>query len=364
MIEATGLSIRFGQFLLQDVNLAIHSGESFFILGPSGAGKSLLLETLLGIRRPDAGKVFLDGRDITDLPPAARQVAYVPQDLALFPHLTVRENILFGLTIQGISSEEMSERLSRMVDLLELQEIIDRKSVLSLSGGEKQRVALARSLILNPKVLFMDEPFKALDVSLRRRLLAEVRHLQKSLGLTLVHVTHDPEEAFLLADRVIVLMEGRIEQVGTPNELYYRPVNLRVAGFLMLQNLFPGQIGKKTGDGYQEIFLEDEDIMLLSMPSLKFPEGNPVLVGARPEEVIIVAPGRPPDTEIQKNLMLAEVMEWVDLGHYRSVNLRVGQLKLESWMSIREAREHPLEVGMEVWCHIRPWSLCLLAPEM
>ena len=303
MIEVTGLSIRFGQFLLQEVNLAIHSGESFFILGPSGAGKSLLMETLLGIRRPDAGKVFLDGRDITDLPPAARQVAYVPQDLALFPHLTVRENILFGLTIQGISTEEMSERLSRMVDLLELQEIINRKNVLNLSGGEKQRVALARSLILNPKVLFMDEPFKALDVSLRRRLLAEVRHLQKSLGLTLVHVTHDPEEAFLLADRMIILMDGRIEQVGTPNELYYKPGNLRVAAFLMLQNLFQGQVGKKTGDGYQEIFLEDEDVMLLSTPSSKFPEGSPVLVGARPEEVIIVAPGRPPDTEIQKNLM-------------------------------------------------------------
>ncbi|MCK5351856.1 ABC transporter ATP-binding protein, partial [bacterium] len=295
MIEVTGLSIRFGQFLLQEVNLAIHSGESFFILGPSGAGKSLLMETLLGIRRPDAGKVFLDGRDITDLPPAARQVAYVPQDLALFPHLTVRENILFGLTIQGISTEEMSERLSRMVDLLELQEIINRKNVLNLSGGEKQRVALARSLILNPKVLFMDEPFKALDVSLRRRLLAEVRHLQKSLGLTLVHVTHDPEEAFLLADRMIILMDGRIEQVGTPNELYYKPGNLRVAAFLMLQNLFQGQVGKKTGDGYQEIFLEDEDVMLLSTPSSKFPEGSPVLVGARPEEVIIVAPGRPPD---------------------------------------------------------------------
>ena len=363
MIEATGLSVTFGKFLLQELNLSIHLGESFFILGPSGAGKSLLLETLLGIRRPDAGMVFLEGRNITDLPPAERQVAYVPQDLALFPHLSVRENILFGLNVQRSSSGDMSERLERMVDLLDLHEIIDRKSVLSISGGEKQRVALARALILNPKVLFMDEPFKALDISLRRRLLVEIRHLQRELGLTLVHVTHDPEEAFLMADRMVLLMDGRIEQMGTPSELYYKPGNLRVATFLMLQNLFPGQMGKKTDDGYQEISLEDEDIVLLSIPSLKFPEGSPVMVGARPEEVIIVEPGRPPDTERQKNLLLAEVMGWVDLGHDRSVNLRVGQLKLESWLSIREARERPLEVGMEVWCHIRPWSLCLLTPE-
>lgn len=364
MIEAIDLRVSFGKFLLQELNLAIHSGESFFVLGPSGAGKSLLLESLLGIRRPDDGRVLLEGRNIMDIPPSERQIAYVPQDLALFPHLSVRENILFGLRVQGSSSEDMSERLNRMVNILELHEIIDRKNVLSLSGGEKQRVALARALIVDPKVLFMDEPFKALDVSMRRRLLAEVRHLQKSLGLTLVHVTHDPEEAFLLADRMIILMDGRIEQVGTPNELYYKPGNIRVATFLMLQNLFPGQIRKKTGDGYQEVALEDEDVMLLSMPSLKFPEGSPVLVGARPEEVIIVPPGRPPDTELHKNLLLAEVMEWIDVGHYRSVSLRVGRLKLESWMSIREARECPLEVGMEVWCYIRPWSLCLLASEM
>ena len=235
MIQAEGLHACFGGFHLQGVDFAVEPGESFFVLGPSGAGKSLLLEALLGIRHPCRGRVLLGGQDVTRAPPEQRQVAYVPQDLALFPHLSVRENLLFGLRARGRQQAEASQRLEHWVNLLDLHGVVDRREVGTLSGGERQRVALARALINDPRVLFLDEPFSALDAALRRRLQIEFRELQKRHEVTVIQVTHDPEEAFLMADRMAILMAGRIEQVGTPAELYNRPANLHVARFLMLQ---------------------------------------------------------------------------------------------------------------------------------
>jgi ABC-type Fe3+/spermidine/putrescine transport system ATPase subunit len=183
------------------------------------------------------------------------------------------------------------------------------------------------------------------------------------LGLTVVQVTHDPEEAFLMADRMAILMCGRIEETGRPGEIYNRPSNLRVARFLMLQNLYPGRVGPRTPDGYRSVQLLEAKITLLATPAERFPEGAPVVVGVRPEEVILIRPDRPPDTARQKNLFLGVVQGWVDLGHYRLVRLKVGNLELDSWLNIRAAREYPMEAGMEVWFHMRPWSFCLLPPE-
>lgn len=363
MIRAEGLTVRFDGFRLEAVDLAVEPGESFFVLGPSGAGKTLLLEALLGIRRPEAGRVVLDGRDVTRLPPEARGVAYVPQDLALFPHLTVRENILFGLRARGRAGPEVDRKLRRWVELLDLGRVVGRRDVRTLSGGERQRVALARALVTEPRVLFLDEPFSALDAPLRRRLQAEFRDLQRRIGVTVVQVTHDPEEAFLMADRMAILMAGRIEQTGRPAELYNRPANLRVARFLMLQNLFPGTAGPVGDDGYQRLRIEGVARELLLTPDPRFPAGARVVVGIRPEEVILVRPDRPPDTARQRNLLLGEILEWADLGHSRLVRLRVEGITLDVWLNIRAAREYPMEPGMEVWCHVRPWSFCLLPPE-
>jgi len=363
VIRCEGLSLGFGGFRLEGIHLEVEAGESFFLLGPSGAGKTLLLEALLGIRRPEQGRVLLDGRDVTRLPPEARGVAYVPQDLALFPHLSARENVLFGLGARGQVPGDAEDRLERWAELLNLGEVIRRMDVRTLSGGERQRVALARALVTEPRVLFMDEPFSALDASLRRRLQLEFRDLQRRLGLTLVQVTHDPEEAFLMADRMAILMGGRIEQTGLPGEIYNRPANLRVARFLMLQNLYPGRIGARTQEGYQRVELLGGGISLVATPVDRFPEGSPVVVGIRPEEVILIRPDRPPDTARQRNLLLGVVTGWVDLGHYRLVRLQVSGLELDSWLNIRAAREYPMEVGVEVWFHIRPWSFCLLPPE-
>jgi len=363
VIRCEGLSIRFGSFQLEEVDLAVEAGESFFVLGPSGAGKTLLLESLLGVRPLESGRVLLGGRDATRLPPEARNVAYVPQDLALFPHLSVRENVLFGLRARGLSPPDLSERLARWVELLNLSSVIDRRDTATLSGGERQRVALARALVTEPRVLFMDEPFSALDASLRRRLQIEFRELQRRLGLTLVQVTHDPEEAFLMADRMAILMGGRIEQTGRPAALYNRPATLRVARFLMLQNLYPARVGSRTEEGRRRLEVEGGGVSFEAVASEEFPVGSRVTVGIRPEEVILVRPDREPDDLQRPNLHRGTVESWVDLGHYRLVRLSLGGLALDAWLNIRAAREYPMEAGAPVWFHVRPGSLCLLPPE-
>jgi ABC-type Fe3+/spermidine/putrescine transport system ATPase subunit len=362
VICAERLHVRFGGFRLSDIDFAVEAGESFFVLGPSGAGKTLLLEALLGIRRPHSGRVLLAGKDVTCTPPEQRRVAYVPQDLALFPHLSVRDNLLFGLRARGRLPLDAGQRLDHWVGLLDLHSVVKRRAVYTLSGGERQRVALARALITEPRVLFLDEPFSALDAALRRRLQLEFRELQKSHGVTVIQVTHDPEEAFLMADRMAILVSGCIEQTGSPAGLYNRPANLRVARFLMLQNLYPGRVGPDEGD-HRSVELTESGIDLVTETDDRFPPGSDVVVGIRPEEVILLRSDRPPDPAAQHNHMQAVVTGWVDLGHYRLVRLRVGVIELDSWLNIRAAREYPMEPGARVWFHIRPNSLCLLPPE-
>ncbi len=363
MIRVEDLHVAFDGFRLTGIDLHVERGESFFLLGPSGAGKTLLLEAILGVRPPLRGRVLLEGLDVTRAAPERRGVAYVPQDLALFPHLSVRGNILFGLRGRRLPTQAAEGRLERWVELLDLAGVVDRKDTRTLSGGERQRVALARALVTEPRVLFVDEPFSAVDTSLRRRLQREFRDLQKRLGVTVIQVTHDPEEAFLMADRMAILMGGRIEQTGRPGELYNRPANLRVARFLMLQNLFPARLGPAGADGTQPLLLEGSSLAFAALPTPGFSPGDAAVVGIRPEEVILLHPHRDPDPERQRNLHLATVHGWVDLGHYRLVRLELGGLALDAWLNIRAAREYPMAPGTQMWFHVRPASLCVLPPE-
>jgi ABC-type Fe3+/spermidine/putrescine transport system ATPase subunit len=220
MITVRSLSARFGNFRLEDITLRIENGEFFLLLGPTGAGKSLLLETILGIRPPDQGEILLDGQDITRLPPEDRDIAYVPQDLGLFPHLSPRENILFGANVRRIETKTVDKRLGYLTDHLQLDHIMERHDISTLSGGEKQRVAFARALITKPRVLFLDEPFSALDAYIRRRVQFQLKRLQRAIDLTVFHVTHDQEEAFLMAQHMAIMINGRIEQLGTPEACY------------------------------------------------------------------------------------------------------------------------------------------------
>lgn len=359
MIRADSLTVRFEDFTLSDISFSVEPGESFFLLGPSGAGKTLLLEMLLGIKVPERGAVHIGGADCTLIPPEKRGIAYVPQDLAIFPHLSVRENILYSQ--RGRPEAETGPKLRRWAELLNLGEVLERRDVRTLSGGERQRVALARALIGDPRVLFMDEPFSALDASLRRKLQMEFRNLQKTLGLTVVQVTHDPEEAFLMADRMAILIGGRIEEIGRPDDLYNNPANRRVAQFLMLQNLYPAKIGAPTSGGLREVHAGGVRFLLEEKPG--FAEGASALLGVRPEELILIRPDRLGDVASRPNLLTGEITGWVDLGHYRLVRLKVHSLEMDCWLNIRAAREFPMEVGGRADFHIRPRSFCVLPPD-
>ena len=227
---------------LDDVSVSIREGEFFTLLGPSGCGKTTLLRLIAGFEAPDAGQILLGGQDITDLAPNRRPVNTVFQSYALFPHLTVAGNIAFALEMLGRPRAEIAARVARMVELVRLEGMADRRPA-QLSGGQQQRVALARALAPQPRVLLLDEPLSALDLKLRKEMQTELKRLQHETGITFVFVTHDQEEALTMSDRIAVMSQGRILQVGTPREIYTRPANRFVAGFIGETNFLPATLG-------------------------------------------------------------------------------------------------------------------------
>ncbi len=244
-VEARNAVKAFGQGdhavrALDDVSIRINQGEFFTLLGPSGCGKTTLLRLIAGFETPTSGFILLDGVDITDLPPNKRPVNTVFQSYALFPHLTVAQNIGFGLEMLGQSRSVVAERVARMLALVKLEALAQRK-VSQLSGGQQQRVALARALAPQPKVLLLDEPLSALDLQLRKEMQIELKRLQVETGITFVFVTHDQEEALTMSDRIGVMSAGKLQQVGSPRDIYTRPVNRFVASFIGETNFLPGQ---------------------------------------------------------------------------------------------------------------------------
>jgi len=233
---------------VNDVSVAINKGEIFALLGSSGCGKSTLLRMLAGFETPTAGEIILAGQDIVGVPPYQRPINMMFQSYALFPHLSVAENIVFGLKVRKVAPAEVERRLARTAELLGLSTLLDRKPG-QLSGGQQQRVALARALITQPRVLLLDEPLSALDPFLRIQMRAELRRWQKELGLTFIHVTHSQEEAMALADTMVVMNHGVIEQVGSPHEVYNRPASEFVARFMGGHNVIDtpeGKVGVRT----------------------------------------------------------------------------------------------------------------------
>jgi putative spermidine/putrescine transport system ATP-binding protein len=236
-IELRAMRRAFGSVVaLDSVSLAIAPGEFFALLGPSGSGKTTCLRLIAGFDQPDGGIILLDGEDVTNTPPFARNVNTVFQDYALFPHMTVAENVAYGLRVRGVAAAERAQQAAAMLDLVRLGEFGARRPH-QLSGGQRQRVALARALINRPKVLLLDEPLGALDLKLREEMQVELKGLQQRLGITFVFVTHDQGEALSMADRVAVFSQGRIEQLDTPRELYNRPQTAFVASFVGSANV-------------------------------------------------------------------------------------------------------------------------------
>jgi spermidine/putrescine transport system ATP-binding protein len=286
-IEARDTVKTFGQGdsavnALDHVSIQIRQGEFFTLLGPSGCGKTTLLRLIAGFETPTSGTILLDGADITHLPPNKRPVNTVFQSYALFPHLTVAENVGFGLMMQGRPKAEVAATVERMLALVKLEPLAGRKTS-QLSGGQQQRVALARALAPQPKVLLLDEPLSALDLKLRKEMQIELKRLQTETGITFVFVTHDQEEALTMSDRIGVMSAGKLQQVGTPKDIYTRPVNRFVASFIGETNFLPATA---TPGGVQL-----DCGALVEMPTP--PATGKVTLTVRPEQVRLCSPDEP-----------------------------------------------------------------------
>lgn len=267
---------------LDNISLEIKNGEFLTLLGPSGCGKTTILRLVSGFETPDSGELLLNGECINDVPSEERQVNTVFQNYALFPHMNVKKNVGFGLEIRKTPAEECARRVREALRIVHLENFADRKPS-QLSGGQQQRVAIARAIVNNPLVLLLDEPFSALDFKLRKAMQIEIKHLQRQLGITFVFVTHDQAEAFAMSDRVVVMNDGRIEQIGTPQEIYEEPANLYVARFVGDINILPGEIISRTSN-----VLYDARIAGLPFPvqtKRQFNDGDKVNVLLRPEDV-------------------------------------------------------------------------------
>jgi putrescine transport system ATP-binding protein len=263
-IRVDDVSKKFGEFVaVNDVSLSIYRGEIFCLLGGSGCGKTTLLRMLAGFETPTEGRIFIDGQDMAGVPPYKRPVNMMFQSYALFPHMTVEQNVAFGLKQEGTPKAEITQRVNEMLALVKLQDFKKRKPH-QLSGGQRQRVALARSLIKRPKLLLLDEPLGALDKKLREHTQFELVNIQERLGVTFVVVTHDQEEAMTLATRIGVMNQGRIVQVGTPHEIYEFPNNRFVAEFIGNVNMFEGRV---TEDEPDHVLIESQEL------------GSPIYVG-------------------------------------------------------------------------------------
>lgn len=245
MIRVENLSFSIGQFRMDGINLNVPKGEYFVLMGKPGSGKTIFLECLCGLNKPDAGKIYMGGEDVTAVEPRWRRIGYVPQDYALFPHLSVEKNISFGLRGRQLSAAEISSRVEANASMLAINHLLTR-SVGGLSGGEKQRTALARALAIEPGVLLLDEPVSALDENTRESVCMDLRRVQSQLGITTIHVSHVLEEAFSVAERVAILRDGAFEQIGTPDQLLHQPINRVVADFMRFENIFSGRAVRRN----------------------------------------------------------------------------------------------------------------------
>jgi ABC-type Fe3+/spermidine/putrescine transport system ATPase subunit len=290
MIELREVTTRYGAVVANDrLDLAVARGELVTLLGPSGCGKTTALRTLTGHVRPDAGRVRIDGRDVTDLPPHRRELGMVFQNFALFPHMTVRDNVGFPLMIRGVPAAERRTRVEAALRLVRLEGHAD-KHPRQLSGGQQQRVGLARALVYRPKVLLLDEPLSNLDAKLREEMRFEIRDVVTRLGVTAVYVTHDQEEALALSDRIAIMHRGRIEQLGTPEDIYARPASRFVAEFVGLSSFLEGTVEAVAGASMR-VALGAGAVTVAAVPGAA--PGRRMLLFVRPNEVELVSPDAP-----------------------------------------------------------------------
>ena len=336
-----GLNKKFGEtVVLENINFEVKEGETIVLLGASGSGKTTILRIIAGLETPDAGRVVLHNKDVTNLPSRERGIGVIFQSYALFPKMSVEQNIGYGLRLRGKPKAEIQKITDELIKLIGL-EAHRKKFPAQLSGGQQQRVAIARALAYNPEVLLFDEPFGALDAQIRTRLRREIRALLKKIKVPSIFITHDQEEALELGDRIAVLNQGRLEQIGTPFDVYNKPATEHVATFLGAANLLPGTIKGQT--------FETENIYLKLEDETKFRDGQTVKIVFRPEDVFL----RKPENLTQNYQLLTDgVVEEVNfVGAFERVVVRLNITNDPTIIVTRpktETTAFPLESGQKV----------------
>lgn len=345
---------RFGETVaVNDVSLGIERGEIFALLGSSGCGKSTLLRVLSGFETPTSGRVWLDGKDVTDLPPYERPMNMMFQSYALFPHLNVWENVAFGLKRDGVAKAEIQQRVEDMLQLVQLQKFAKR-SPHQLSGGQQQRVALARSLVKRPQLLMLDEPLGALDKKLREETQVELVKIIKQVGVTCVMVTHDQDEAMTMADRIAVMSEGRFLQVGAPSEVYEYPNCRFVADFVGNVNLLDGEL---TGDEPDHAVVSSAVCQFRVGHGINGHLGMPVTVALRPEKILLSLqnPG------LAFNNLSCSVESLSYFGSYTSYHLKMGNGQmLQAWVTNTDRHHENIDIGQQLWAHWQDNAMVVL----
>ncbi len=362
-ITLANLIKRFGAVTAVDgVSLEISDGECFFLLGPSGCGKTTLLRMIAGFGAPDEGCILFDGRPVNDLPPHRRNTPLVFQNYALWPHLTVFDNVAFGLTVPGrnIPAPERRERVGRILEAMHMQDLAQRKPN-KLSGGQQQRVALARALVIDPACLLLDEPLSNLDAKLRLEMRIEIRRIVKQLGITTIYVTHDQKEALSMADRCAILRQGRVEQIGSPRDLYARPANRFVADFIGGANLVTGKVCA-VADSMATIATNFGEWTARDLHG-RFPKNKDVILAIRPESLRLQPP-----SGTSLNLFAGRLTETIYLGEATESWIRMADGFIMKALECGPAREAgPSNTGgpaaVETRFQVDPGDVIMLAAE-
>jgi spermidine/putrescine transport system ATP-binding protein len=351
-IELVSLTKRFAEVAVDNIDLQIASGEFFSLLGPSGCGKTTTLRLIAGFEEPTAGKILLDDQDVSAVPPHRRNVNTVFQSYALFPFLTVYDNVAFGLRNKHLTKTEVNERVCSALDLVKLRSFEKRRPG-QLSGGQQQRVALARALVLQPSVLLLDEPLGALDAKLRRSLKVELKALQEQVGITFLYVTHDQEEALTMSDRLAVMRDGKIVQIGVPTEVYEQPADTYVADFLGVSNLMPIDIVSRGPGSHCEVKL-GETVLAVEHGGLDAPDQSHAVI--RPERVRIEEYGT-----AGPNRVPAMVERLVYLGSSTQVFLRLAAGTDIQALIQNDGDQGQLAQGTPVHAYLAPDALRVLS---
>jgi molybdate transport system ATP-binding protein len=364
MIKIEGLTILFDTFKIVEFNIQIEEGEFHFLLGPTGSGKTLILESIMGLRKSKRGRIWIGDREVQHLPPERRGISYVPQDLALFPHLKVKENILYGIKARDLDMKTFEEYVYTLVKVMRIDHLLERYPA-NLSGGEKKRVALLRALAPKPKLLLLDEPLAGLDLSIKVDIQQLLKNLHSSFHTTTLCVTHDFGEAHSLADRMTIFIDGKVEQVGKRNNVFLRPRSKKVAQFLGARNLYRAKVLKIEGSS-QRLILGVNGLKF-SIPTNLYQEqmevGKEVDLFIRPEEVMMLREGKPVKDSLKRNIFEGKIVDITDKERYHLVYFQTTEGKIPFEISIPNYtfRNLNLSIGKMVRIALREESLWMMA---